>query len=73
MPKNCLRRRKPKLYIKCTERNAKERISALSFVVDLITTELLVFTFISSFPGCKFVLRKISIRFKASERVSSFI
>ena len=73
MPINCFRQRKHKLYIKCTERNAKERISALSFVVDLIATEMLVFTFISSFPGCKFVLRKISIRFKASERVSSFI
>ena len=33
---------------------------------------MLVFTSISSFPGCKFVLRKISIRIKASERVSSF-
>ena len=65
MPINCFRRRKHKLYIKCT--------AALSFVVDLITTEMLVFTFISSFPGCKFVLRKISIQFKASERVSSFI
>ena len=73
MPINCFRRRKHKLYIKCTERNAKERISALSFVVDLITTEMLVFTFFSSFPGCKFVFRKISIRFKASERVRSFI
>ena len=32
---------KYKLYIKCTERNAKERISALSLVVDLITRKCL--------------------------------
>ena len=41
MPINCFRRRKHKLYIKCTERNAKERISALFFVVDLITRKCL--------------------------------